>query len=776
MKAYQKIFLTVVAAAVLSISSAAAQDCNPAKPGTTGLTHITKADSVKGTTAPDPTSSKALYDILWKFHTHGYPVSYYEAGIETDGNFIYTTRWNSAGTFYRYTIFGTFVNEFHIPGAGAIRDLAYDAAVGRMYGGAGATTVYEMNFTTCTLVSSFTAPTAVRAIAWDRDLNIFYANNWSTAITKFTKAGVSQGSFACGPMGESYYGFAYCPVGVCTGPKLYGYCQVGMPANTLVEIALPAGTETQHILNISALLGTTTGTAGGLAFFLDPLSGSMALLGMCQNEWIWAGEVCPGCDKLMSDVGILSINTPESGWNLTTTEPVQITVKNFNSYPISNIPAVLIFGSNAYNETIPGTLAAGDQLDFTFAHTVDCSLPGQTYTISTYLPLSCEWNWSNNYLLKDVKNLTGIYCEAGAGTCQEHIDQVTFNTINNVSGCGLGSSGIPGFSDYTSVSTTLQPDITYAVMVHNPIPISGDQCNIWIDWDWDDFDSTDLIVTSTSDYMTFTGSALVPASAINGSTRMRIRLNGTDTLGPCGMTAYGEVEDYTIKIQFIQINLTALLEGPYSGSLSSMSTSLNANGYLPLAQPYNVFPWYYTGTEGVSSLPGSDIVDWVLVELRETTGGASTATPDKMIARKAGFLWKDGNISAADGSSGIRFGLTITGNLFAIFWHRNHLGIMSSIPLIPNGNIYSYDFSVGSGQAFGGANAQKEVGAGVWGMIAGDGNADGQVSNADKLEVWKVQSGNSGYLAGDFNMDAQVNNADKIDFWTPNSGRSCQVP
>jgi len=61
-------------------------------------------------------------------------------------------------------------------------------------------------------------------------------------------------------------------------------------------------------------------------------------------------------------------------------------------------------------------------------------------------------------------------------------------------------------------------------------------------------------------------------------------------------------------------------------------------------------------------------------------------------------------------------------------------------------------------------------------MIAGDGNADGQVSNADKLEVWTIQSGNSGYLAGDFNMDTQVNNADKIDLWAPNSGRSCQVP
>ena len=64
----------------------------------------------------------------------------------------------------------------------------------------------------------------------------------------------------------------------------------------------------------------------------------------------------------------------------------------------------------------------------------------------------------------------------------------------------------------------------------------------------------------------------------------------------------------------------------------------------------------------------------------------------------------------------------------------------------------------------------------MWGMVGGDGNADGQVDNIDKNEVWLPQVGNAGYLAGDFNLDSQVNNQDKVDIWSPNVGRSTQIP
>ena len=206
-----------------------------------------------------------------------------------------------------------------------------------------------------------------------------------------------------------------------------------------------------------------------------------------------------------------------------------------------------------------------------------------------------------------------------------------------------------------------------------------------------------------------------------------------------------------------------------------MSTTLNTNGFLPLSQPYNTAPWNYTGMEAVATIPNTDIVDWVLVELRDAATGQQ-ATSQTVIAQKAGFLLKDGSIVGIDGSSLLSFPHSIIHALFTVLWHRNSIGIMSAFPLIENSGVYSYDFSTGAGQAYGGINAHKELSPGIWGMIGADGNADGQINNADKLDVWAVQAGSSGYFGGDFNMDSQVNNSDKNDLWVPNTGLGGQVP
>ncbi|MCD4745399.1 MAG: hypothetical protein K8R58_03785, partial [Bacteroidales bacterium] len=103
-------------------------------------------------------------------------------------------------------------------------------------------------------------------------------------------------------------------------------------------------------------------------------------------------------------------------------------------------------------------------------------------------------------------------------------------------------------------------------------------------------------------------------------------------------------------------------------------------------------------------------------------------------------------------------------------------GIMSASPLSEIGGIYTYDFSNGADKVYGGTNGHKEIGTGIWGMIGGDGDANSQIGNTDKNDVWAVQAGTSGYLSGDFTMDVQVNNSDKNDIWAPNSGKGGQVP
>jgi len=222
------------------------------------------------------------------------------------------------------------------------------------------------------------------------------------------------------------------------------------------------------------------------------------------------------------------------------------------------------------------------------------------------------------------------------------------------------------------------------------------------------------------------------------------------------------------------LSLKAYLEGPFTGS--QMHTMLNSSNVLPLMQPFNTSPWNYTGDEVVPGIPSSEIVDWALIELRETVGDGSTATSTTMAGRQAVFIRSDGTIVSTDGFSLPELEVNISDNLFVIVWHRNHLGIMSAIPVTRTGGIYNYNFTTGAGQVYGSALAHKELNSGIWGMIAADGNADGLVNIDDKTNSWMIEAGLSGYLYSDFNMDQHVANQDKNNVWIYNIGQSCQVP
>ena len=172
---------------------------------------------------------------------------------------------------------------------------------------------------------------------------------------------------------------------------------------------------------------------------------------------------------------------------------------------------------------------------------------------------------------------------------------------------------------------------------------------------------------------------------------------------------------------------------------------LNLMGYLPLGQPYNSAPWNYSGSESVTAIPNSDIIDWVLVELRKTTGDVTTAMPDSTIDMKAGFLLKNGTITGLDGVSPLRLITPFTGNLYVVIWHRNHLGVISDSPLVETGGVYSYDFTSDANQAYGSSYVIKEVNTGIWAVMSGDALNDTKINNEDKNEVWVNENSNSGY-------------------------------
>ena len=225
------------------------------------------------------------------------------------------------------------------------------------------------------------------------------------------------------------------------------------------------------------------------------------------------------------------------------------------------------------------------------------------------------------------------------------------------------------------------------------------------------------------------------------------------------------------EVSRLNVKIIAYLEGAMNGML--MDTTLNSNALLPLFQPFNTSPWNYTGTESVSAIPSTDIVDWVLIELRDTTD-VSLATPQTILAQKAVFINKEGDIVDTDGIvNPILFeNVKVQDSLYVVLWHKNHLGIISAVPLTKTNGVYNYDFSTAISQAY--LSGQKLSNSKAT-MIGGDLNSDGTIDTNDHI-LWKTKAGETGYHKEDANLDSQLNNKDKNEILVPNIGSSTNVP
>ena len=217
------------------------------------------------------------------------------------------------------------------------------------------------------------------------------------------------------------------------------------------------------------------------------------------------------------------------------------------------------------------------------------------------------------------------------------------------------------------------------------------------------------------------------------------------------------------------LNVKVFLEGAYNVATGLMNTELNSGALIPLAQPYNVAPWYNVGTENVPSIP-ADVVDWLLVELRDAANPANSI-PATLLPGwpKALFLKTDGTIVDLNGTSLPNLGTSIVANsLFVVICHRNHVAVMSATGATLTGEVYSYDFTSGLAQAYGGARGYKMAGLKAV-MITGDIDQDGNIFVSDYND-WATDFGKtSGYFTSDFDMDRNVFVSD-YNQWATNFG------
>lgn len=375
--------------------------------------------------------------------------------------------------------------------------------------------------------------------------------------------------------------------------------------------------------------------------------------------------------------------------------------------------------------------------------------------------------------LNYINVMNCAYCSAFSNNAaDEWISNVTFNTISNSVNTNVG------YEDFTSISTDVMPGSTYSASISCGSTGSWvEHYWVYIDWNPDcnlqgSGEAYDL--GNASGINTLTQNITVPAGATPGATRMRVIIKYASDPTSCEEGfSYGQVEDYTINVLHddLILNLVAMLEGPFNGS----NMDLKLGALIPLNQPFNTSPWNYTGTESVSFIPNPNVVDWVLIDVRDAVSPAN-ATGATSVAKQAAFILNDGSIVDLDGNSNLIFPVTIGQNLYVVLWQRNHIGILSNNALTPFGGVYSYDFSSGVNQVYGGANGHKELVPGVWGMISGDGNRNGSIEIGDKSPLWENEAGTKGYIFSDYNLDSESNNIDKDNFWLPNIGKGSQVP
>lgn len=201
-----------------------------------------------------------------------------------------------------------------------------------------------------------------------------------------------------------------------------------------------------------------------------------------------------------------------------------------------------------------------------------------------------------------------------------------------------------------------------------------------------------------------------------------------------------------------QLQARLFLQGYYLSN-GEMSLKLGEFGALPKNSPYD---------NSVIGTINNQIVDWLLIELRQNTTGP-------IITQRSFLLRKDGYLVGIDGlSTLLSFEQITEGDYYVVIRHRNHIAIMSSEAVSLNINSpILYDFSIGLSKYYGNQGGVA-LQSGIWGMWAGDVDQNGLVEYADFL-IWasSAKLGYKGYCSSDINGDSFLTTKDYF-YWFKN--------
>lgn len=293
-------------------------------------------------------------------------------------------------------------------------------------------------------------------------------------------------------------------------------------------------------------------------------------------------------------------------------------------------------------------------------------------------------------------------------------------------------------------------------------PVEGVINNIYVDnstgaiYIWDGVE----YVTYTAQVVFVANAAALPAPLIvdtiyvEQDTGVITIYNGVDTF-----TYSPDVEPDIVSTR---VEGTVFLSGGYFAAAGSvynvgsytMNDTLASLSLLPTTEPYTELG--YDVTETSTTLFGdTDIVDWVLLELRDKDN------PKILRYSKPGVVDINGVIrDASDNVSGILFENIVNDNYYVSIKHRNHFGVMSATaqPLSNDANFGSPGYALWEqddvNYTFLDNNEIRLLTTGKY-MVAGFTAISGQYS--PYTEIWRAYNALAyGYLPADFNLDGSI--------------------
>lgn len=347
--------------------------------------------------------------------------------------------------------------------------------------------------------------------------------------------------------------------------------------------------------------------------------------------------------------------------------------------------------------------------------------------------------WSGS--LQVTQNpVSACYCTVLFPSSIEPITLVNFANINNTTSATVGGS--PALENFTAIVGNVSKGQTYTITIKgNTDGNFTTYINVYMDWNQDG-DFTDggenfylgTITNSTgTDAIQVTGSILIPATSLNGNTRMRvIKAYGAQATS-CNTTGYGQAEDYTLNIT------TPPCATPTSISISTLTTTSVSVSFTASGTSYVEYglPGFTPGT-GTTGGGGTVVSGASPVTL---TGLTPNTLYDVYVRQDCG-----GGIFSVNGSGG-SFTICAPVNSFPFTeTFEATSGTRSCwMPQIITGT-YNWTYGAGAGNggvttAHGGSVNARYFGTGYGGettrLISPELNLSGMAYGAD-LEFWMI--------------------------------------